>query len=283
MLCSSRRASGFWPRPQAPRANAIAHEYCVAARMPTGHYLESYFSSVTGPATVDEPYAKLTNVSCARRQPASWPAVTGQSRRSLALIRTFSTRQDFEKVVGRTGFEPVTSSVSEKSRTVPGVCHCRTESNWEPSTWANILNRSGRVEGRLIALAPICGSHGLLEGQEPFKCCTDLVHLGARSAAGITGHRGTVSTQEASKFCMSRRTDLPWGSGWLKDAQMLRISAGLVICLAAGRDCRLRDGSGASFGFRGAYGRSREGSKPRHAAWRLGRRARQCRVVIRLP
>jgi hypothetical protein len=32
---------------------------------------------------------------------------------------------------------------------------------------------------------------------------------------------------------MSWRTDLPWGSGWREDAQMRRISAGLVICLAA--------------------------------------------------
>src|SRR5215472_10205993 len=34
---------------------------------------------------------------------------------------------------------------------------------------------------------------------------------------------------------MSRRTDLPWGSGWCRreGAQMLRISAGLVICAAA--------------------------------------------------
>ena|SRR5215472_5705243 len=31
---------------------------------------------------------------------------------------------------------------------------------------------------------------------------------------------------------MSWRTDLPWGSGWREDAQVLRISAGLVICLA---------------------------------------------------
>ena len=37
------------------------------------------------------------------------------------------------------------------------------------------------------------------------------------------------------------------------------------------RDCRLRDGSSASSGLWGAYGRSREDSKPRHAAWRLDR------------
>jgi hypothetical protein len=40
-------------------------------------------------------------------------------------------------------------------------------------------------------------------------CCTDLVHLGGRSAAIIPGYRGTVSTQEASKFRMSWRTDPP--------------------------------------------------------------------------
>jgi len=32
---------------------------------------------------------------------------------------------------------------------------------------------------------------------------------------------------------MSRRTDLPWGSGWRKDAPVARITAGLVICLGA--------------------------------------------------
>ena len=32
---------------------------------------------------------------------------------------------------------------------------------------------------------------------------------------------------------MSRRAELPWGSGWRKNAPMVRISAGLVICLAA--------------------------------------------------
>jgi hypothetical protein len=40
-------------------------------------------------------------------------------------------------------------------------------------------------------------------------CCTDLVHLGGRSAAIIPGYRGTVSTPEASKFRMSWRTDPP--------------------------------------------------------------------------
>ena len=35
-------------------------------------------------------------------------------------------------LVGRTGFEPVTSSVSEKSRTFLGVWHRRAESNGEP-------------------------------------------------------------------------------------------------------------------------------------------------------
>ena len=45
-------------------------------------------------------------------------------------------------LVGRTGFEPVTSSVSGKSRAVLGVCYRRTESNGEPLTWANILSGS---------------------------------------------------------------------------------------------------------------------------------------------
>jgi hypothetical protein len=36
--------------------------------------------------------------------------------------------------VGRTGFEPVTSSVSGNSGAVLAVCHCRTESNYEPLT-----------------------------------------------------------------------------------------------------------------------------------------------------
>jgi hypothetical protein len=44
---------------------------------------------------------------------------------------------------------------------------------------------------------------------------------------------GTGSTQEASKFGMSWRTDPTTGLSWRKDTQMLRISAGPVICLAA--------------------------------------------------
>ena len=36
-------------------------------------------------------------------------------------------------------------------------------SNGGPLTWADILGGSGCVRGRLIALAPICGSHCLHE------------------------------------------------------------------------------------------------------------------------
>ena len=39
------------------------------------------------------------------------------------------------------------------------VCHCRTELNGEPLTCMNILSGSRWVWWRLIALAPICGSH----------------------------------------------------------------------------------------------------------------------------
>jgi hypothetical protein len=46
------------------------------------------------------------------------------------------------ELVGRTGFEPVTSSVSGKSRAVSGVCHRRTGSNGELLTCANILTGS---------------------------------------------------------------------------------------------------------------------------------------------
>src|SRR5580658_547079 len=61
--------------------------------------------------------------------------------------------------VGRTGFEPVTSSVSGKPRPISSVCLRRTESNGEPLTCTDILRGSGCVRGRLIALAPISGSH----------------------------------------------------------------------------------------------------------------------------
>ena len=64
-------------------------------------------------------------------------------------------------LVGRTRFELVTSSVSGKSRTVPDVCHRRTESNWEPLTCMNNLGGSCWVRGQLNTLAPICGSHAL--------------------------------------------------------------------------------------------------------------------------
>jgi hypothetical protein len=60
--------------------------------------------------------------------------------------------------VGRTRFELVTSSVSGKSRAVPGVCHRPTESNGEPLTWAKVLTTSRGVRRRPVALAPISGS-----------------------------------------------------------------------------------------------------------------------------
>jgi len=65
-----------------------------------------------------------------------------QIRRWLALILALTAGHNFEKIAGRTGFEPVTSSVSGNFRTIPGVCHRRTESNGEPLTWTDILSRS---------------------------------------------------------------------------------------------------------------------------------------------
>jgi hypothetical protein len=44
-----------------------------------------------------------------------------------------------------------------------GVCDRRTESNGESLTCEEILAGPGSVGGRLIALALICGSHGLGE------------------------------------------------------------------------------------------------------------------------
>ena len=67
--------------------------------------------------------------------------------------------------MGRTGFEPVTSSVSGNFRTIPGVCHRRTEFERGALTWVNILGGSGWAWGRLMALAPICGSHGFKSAQ----------------------------------------------------------------------------------------------------------------------
>ena len=103
--------------------------------------------------------------------------------------------------VGRTGFEPVTSSVSGTRspaeptaraspgipgaitlrrpvtsalfsypvptvsaifRAISGVCYCRAESNWEPLTCEKNLTGSCCVGGRLNTLAPISGSHGLV-------------------------------------------------------------------------------------------------------------------------
>ena len=66
--------------------------------------------------------------------------------------------------VGRTGFEPVTSSVSGNSGAAPGVCHRRAESNWELSTCGKNLAGSCYVRGRLKTLAPISGSRRGEEG-----------------------------------------------------------------------------------------------------------------------
>jgi hypothetical protein len=65
------------------------------------------------------------------------------------------------------------------------------------SSWAGLHAVKSRPGGRkhppdLYAWVPLVAES---------MCCTDLVHLGAPSAAGIAGHRGTISTPEASKFC----------------------------------------------------------------------------------
>jgi hypothetical protein len=65
-----------------------------------------------------------------------------QNRRWLAPFRLPLMDTISKNTVGRTGFAPVTSSVSGKSRAVSGVCHRRAESNGEPLTWANILTGS---------------------------------------------------------------------------------------------------------------------------------------------
>jgi hypothetical protein len=62
-------------------------------------------------------------------------------------------------VVGRTGFEPVTSSVSGNSR---GVCNRRTESNLESLSCEKNLTGSRWVWQQLNTLAPISGSHGVV-------------------------------------------------------------------------------------------------------------------------
>ena len=95
---------------------------------------------------------------------------------------------EFSKIVGRTGFEPVTSSVSGKSRVVPGVCHGWTASNGEPLTCAKILGGSRWVRGHLNTLAPIPGSHRLSE----MRCLHGALSAGAaggtwrvREVAGV--------------------------------------------------------------------------------------------------
>ena len=77
-------------------------------------------------------------------------------------------------LVGRTGFEPVTSSVSGNSIAVWGVCDGRTESNGESLTWEEFLAGSCSVGGRLMALALICGSHGLVQADNAVNArCRD--------------------------------------------------------------------------------------------------------------
>ena len=99
--------------------------------------------------------------------------------------------------VGRTGFEPVTSSVSGNSRTVPGVCHGRAESNCEPWTCTNVLTGSRWVCGHLNTLAPISGSHrlskdamgswGVTPGAVRGTCCVlDVTRVG-EAKAGVAG------------------------------------------------------------------------------------------------
>ena len=87
---------------------------------------------------------------------------TGRFRRSLAWHMRRSDQQRRDKtaggwlplelsspdtisknVVGRTGFEPVTSSVSGKFWRFWGVCYRRAESNGEPLTCERFLTGSG--------------------------------------------------------------------------------------------------------------------------------------------
>jgi hypothetical protein len=87
-----------------------------------------------------------------------WPQIEAcgpTDRRAGSLLFLGVYRSE---LVGRTGFEPVTSSVSGNSRTVSRVCHRRAKSNGEPLTWAKILTTSRWARRRLVALAPISGS-----------------------------------------------------------------------------------------------------------------------------
>jgi hypothetical protein len=82
----------------------------------------------------------------------------------------------FSKIVGRTGFEPVTSSVSGNSRAAPGVWHRRTESNAEPLACDKILTGSRWVRGWLNTLAPILaptafGALGTAQGAKIIEGC----------------------------------------------------------------------------------------------------------------
>jgi hypothetical protein len=76
-----------------------------------------------------------------------WDAATQASTGTTARYRSHlvghsRTEQVSENLVGRTGFELVTSSVSGKSGAVPGVCHRRTESDGESPACENILATS---------------------------------------------------------------------------------------------------------------------------------------------
>jgi hypothetical protein len=103
--------------------------------MPTGHYLESYFSSVTGPQRSMNPTQsrRTSRVQDANRRP-------GQRLRDKAAGRWLSFGLSVldkisKKVVGRTGFEPVTSSVSE-------CRHSATSRDFSVMTWAYARWRS---------------------------------------------------------------------------------------------------------------------------------------------
>jgi hypothetical protein len=63
-------------------------------------------------------------------------------RRLKGLIVGSQYGTGFRKTMGRTGFEPVTYSVSGNSRAAPYVCHRRTESKGEASTCVYILTGS---------------------------------------------------------------------------------------------------------------------------------------------
>jgi diaminopimelate decarboxylase len=147
-----------------PKHLAAGDILCSLVTGAYGYSMASSYNRLGRPAVVFAANGRATAV-LRRETPADmmnldvWPTLELAVWLPVRLLFWLPARDGCSKIVGRTGFEPVTSSGSGKFRTV-WVSVTVGLSRAGALTRANIPGGSGWVRRRLIALALICGSHG---------------------------------------------------------------------------------------------------------------------------